>query len=200
MHFRGANSSGERQSGRRVALSFERHQLMAQVDTTFRQAAGNSQRQLLVPTHNFAVSLQRPGRVRTPRQVSRAKHVDQVERTLLTCIQAVETGTGSIQQVTHWRRVPTLDKLLDPIIHAQMVEPEPRLGKAGVGRGETSLLHLLLQERSERLEVPSQFFRAVIAIEEIHDALCRVCSSPLQVDGVEAEALDKLVDGLMVAV
>src|SRR5258706_16453703 len=81
-----------------------------------------------------------------------------------------------------------------------MVEPEPRLGKAGVGRGETSLLHLLLQERSERLEVVGQFFRAVIAIEEIHEALCTVCSSPPQVDGAEAETLNQLVEGLMVAV
>src|SRR5947209_2917336 len=61
-------------------------------------------------------------------------------------------------------------------------------------------LQLLLQERSERLEVPGQFFRAVMAIEEIHDVLCPVRSSPPQVDGVEAEALDQLVDGLMVAV
>ncbi|HBE27673.1 MAG TPA: hypothetical protein DDW25_02160, partial [Ktedonobacter sp.] len=90
--------------------------------------------------------------------------------------------------------------MLDPLIHAQMVEPEPLLGKASVGRGVTSLLHLLLQERSERLEVPGQFFRAVIAIEEIHDVLCPICSSPPQVDGVEAEALDQLVDGLMVAI
>src|SRR6266852_2032754 len=81
-----------------------------------------------------------------------------------------------------------------------MVEPVPRLGKAGVGRGKTSLLQLLLQKRSERLEVPGQFFRAVIAIEEIHDVLCPVRSSPPQVDGVEAEALDQLMDGLMVAV
>src|SRR5260221_11592228 len=116
MHFRGATSSGERQGERSVALSFERHQLMAQVDTTFRQAAGNSQRQLLVPTHNFAVSLQRAGRGRTPRQVSRAKHVDQVERTLLACIQAEVTCTGSIQQVTYRRIVPTPDKPLDPTI------------------------------------------------------------------------------------
>src|SRR5438067_10585497 len=81
-----------------------------------------------------------------------------------------------------------------------MVELEPRLGKAGVGCGETSLLHLLLQERSERLEVPGEFFRAVIAIEEIEDALCPICSCPPQVDGVEAKALDQLVYGLMVAV
>src|SRR6266496_3493837 len=197
MHFKGATSRGERQGERSVALAFERHQLMTQVDTPFRQAAGNSQWQLLVSAHNFAASLHRPGSTRTPGKVSRAKHVDQVERTLLVCIQAVETATGSIQQVTYRRIVPTLDILLDPLIHAQVVEPEPRLGKVVVGRGETSLLHLLLQERSERLEVPGQFFRAVIAIEEIHDA---VCSSPPQVDSLEAEALDQLVEGLMVAV
>src|SRR5947209_6370195 len=76
----------------------------------------------------------------------------------------------------------------------------PFRGKAGVSRGETSLLQLMLQERSERLEVPGQFFHTVIAIEEIHDAFCLACSSPPQVDSVEAEALDQLVDGLMVAV
>ncbi len=81
-----------------------------------------------------------------------------------------------------------------------MVEPEPLLGKTGVGRGKTRLLQLLLQERSERLEVPGQFFHTVIAIGEIQDVLCPVRSSPPQVDGVEAEALDQLVDGVMVAV
>src|SRR5207248_5514606 len=77
---------------------------------------------------------------------------------------------------------------------------EPRLGKAGVGRGETSLPHLVLQKRSERLEVSSQFFRAVIAVEEIHDVWRPVCPSPPQVDGFETEALDQLVYRLMVAV
>src|SRR6266516_2643710 len=115
MHFKGATSRGEHQGERSVALAFERHQLMTQVDTPFRQAAGNSQWQLLVPIHDFATSLHRPGSTRTPGKVSRAKHVDQVERTLL-----------------------------DPLIHAQVVEPEPRLGKVVVGRGEASLLHLLL--------------------------------------------------------
>src|SRR6266567_7332675 len=200
MHFRGATSSSECQGERSVALSFERHQLMAQVYTPIRQTAGNSQRQLLVPSRDFAASLHRSGDGRIPGRVLRAKQVDQVERTLFSCIQAEVTSTGVIQQMTYRRIVSTLDILLDPIIHAQMVEPEPLLGKAGVGRGKTSLLQLLLQERSERLEVPGQFFRAVIAIEEIHDVLCPVRSSPPQVDGVEAEALDQLVDGLVVAV
>jgi len=40
--------------------------------------------------------------------------------------------------MTYRRIVSTLDILLDPIIHAQMVEPEPLLGKAGVGRRKTS--------------------------------------------------------------
>src|SRR5712692_10679612 len=125
---------------------------MTQVDTPFRQTAGNSQRQLLVPTHDFAASLQRPGSGRTPRRDWRAKHVDQVERTLLACIQAEVTSTGIIQQVTHRRIVPTLNVLLNPIIHAQMVEPETCLGKESVGRGKASLLHLLLQERCECLD------------------------------------------------
>src|SRR5205807_9505496 len=120
--------------------------------------------------------------------------------TLLVRLQAIETGTGSIQQVTYWRMVPTLDILLNPLRHAQVVELEPRLGKVGVRRGKTSLLHLLLQGRSERLEVSGQFFRAVVAVEEIHEILCPVCSCPRQVNGLEAEAFDQLVDGLMGAV
>src|SRR2546423_4224406 len=170
---------------------------MAHVDTPLGQTAGDSQRQLLVAAHDFAASLHGPGRGRIPRRVSRAKEVDQVERTLLACIQTVETSTGSIQQMTHRRLVPTLDILLDPVRHAQMVEPEALLGKVGVGRGETNLLQLLPQERSERLEVPGQFFRTVKAIEEIHEALWMVGFSPPQVDGCEAEALDELVDGRM---
>src|SRR6266702_6992085 len=138
MHFRGATSSSECQGERSVALSFERHQLMAQVYTPIRQTAGNSQRQLLVPTRDFAASLHRSGDGRIPGRVSRAEQVDQVERTLLSCIQAEVTSTGVIQQMTYRRIVSTLDILLDPIIHAQMVEPEPLLGKAGVGRRKTS--------------------------------------------------------------
>src|SRR2546421_1256148 len=173
---------------------------MPQVDALLRQTAGDSQRQLLVAAHDFAAALHRPGSGRIPRWVSRAKHVDQVESTLLACIQTIETGTGSLQQMTQRRLAPTLDILLDPIRDAQMVEPEALLGKVSVGRGETSLLHLLPQERSERLEVSGQFFRTVKAIAEIHDVLCPLRSCPLQVDGVEAEALDELVDVLMVAV
>src|SRR5438105_1648638 len=102
---------------------------MARGDTPLRQTAGKSQRQLLVPTHDSAASLHRPGNGRTLRRVSQAKQVDQVESTLLTCIQAIETGTGSIQQMTHRCIVSTLDIPLYPVIHAQMVEPEPLLGK-----------------------------------------------------------------------
>src|SRR2546430_691805 len=136
MHFRGANSSSECQGERSVALSFERHQLMAQVYTPIRQTAGNSQRQLLVPSRDFAASLHRSGDGRIPGRVLRAKQVDQVERTLLSCIQAEVTreqsslnlvylfertllsciqaevtSTGVIQQMTYRRIVSALDIL-----------------------------------------------------------------------------------------
>src|SRR2546430_2852801 len=112
---------------------------MPQVETPLRQTAGESQRQSLVAAHDFAASLHGPGSGRIPRRVTRAKHVDQVERTLLACIQTIETATGSLQQMTQRHLASTLDILLDPIRDAQMVEPEALLGKVDDARGETSL-------------------------------------------------------------
>ena len=131
---------------------------------------------------------------------SRAEQREQVKRTLLARIQAEVPATAVLQQPAQRPVVSTFDVLLNPIIHTQIVEPVRRLRIVSVGRGEVDLLRLLLQERSEYLEIPRQFFRAIIAIEEIHDALHRVPPYPRQVDGSEAEALDQLVQGLMVAV
>src|SRR5262249_21433918 len=45
-----------------------------------------------------------------------------------------------------------------------------------------------------------QFFRAVIAVAEIHEALRLVCARTPEIHGLEAEALNQVVNGLMVAV
>src|SRR5260221_11216181 len=200
MHFRGATSSGERQGERSVALSFERHQLMAQVDTTFRQTAGNSQRQLLVPTHDFPASLRRLENGRTPRRDSRAEQREQVKRTLLARIQAEVPATAALQQPAQRPVVSTFDVLLNPVIHTQIVKPVRRLRIVSVGRWEVDLLRLLLQERSEYLEIPRQFFRTIIAIKEIHNAWHRFPPCQRQFNGSDSKALDQLAQGLMVAV
>ena len=93
-----------------------------------------------------------------------------------------------------------LDVLLDPVIHAQMVEPIASLSKARMGRGETGILHVLSQGRSERRKVSVLFFRAVIAVAEIHDPLRLLCSTLLQVNSLEAETLNKGMYGVMVAI
>ena len=59
---------------------------------------------------------------------------------------------------------------------------------------------LLLQGGGERLEVPGQLFRCIVAIAEIHDALRPICSSLAQVNGLESKALDELVYSLVIAV
>src|SRR6266571_9340887 len=114
------------------------------MDTPLRQTAGKSQRQLLIASHNLAACLYRPGSDRTPRRVWRAKQVHQIESTLLTAIQTVETATGRIQQMTHWHIVPTLDILLNPLIRTQMIEPHPFWGRVRIGRREPRFLELLV--------------------------------------------------------
>src|SRR5258708_28579820 len=141
-----------------------------------------------------------PGSGRAAQQVPRTEHRDQIERTLLARIQAEVTGTGILQQVAQWPIVSTRDVLFDPIVRAQMIEPVSRLCRVSIGRWKADLLHLLLQERSERLEIPDQFFCTVIAVREIHHSLRTVSSCPPQINGLEAEALDPLAEGLMVAV
>src|SRR5260370_14590651 len=143
MYFQGATSSSKCQGERSITRSFKRHQLVAQMDTPFRQTAGKSQRQLLVASHNLAAGLHRPGSDRTPHLVWRAKQVHQIESTLLTGIQTVETATGSLQQMTHWHIMTALDILLNPLIHTKMIEPRPFRGTVRIARRETRFLELL---------------------------------------------------------
>src|SRR5258708_34956227 len=131
---------------------------MAQMDTPLRQTAGKSQRQLLVASHNLAAGLHRPGSDQTSHLVWRAKQVHQIESTLLTGIQTVETATGNLQQMTHWHIMTALDILLNPLIHTEMIEPHPFRGKVRIGRRETGFLELLPQKWCDGLKVFGQCF------------------------------------------
>src|SRR5579863_9529971 len=102
--------------------------------------------------------------------------------------------------MAQWPIMSTLDVPLDPIIDAQVIEPVPSLRKVSVSHRNAHLLRLLLQERSERLEVPRQLILAVIAVTEIHEVLRDVSSCPPHRKGLEAETLYQLVKRLMVAI
>src|SRR5579872_3834004 len=107
------------------------------MNAILRQAASNCERQLLAPARDFAAPLQGLG---STRRFTRAKHRNQIERSLLSAIEAKVSCTGIVQHMSQWPGMPAFDVLLDPVIDAHMIEPVARLGKVSVGGGKTDLL------------------------------------------------------------
>ena len=135
-----------------------------------------------------------------PRLRVEAEQVHQVQRRLLRRLRAVLLVVRVVQERAERGAVATWDVVLDPVVDRHPVEEPAGVREVVVERRIARLLHLVLQDLMDGLEVLVRLVLGVHRAEHVVRVFAAVRLRAEQVDGAEAEALRELEDRLVIRV